>query len=203
LPSHWNESEYVTTATIYFKETKLIKNRKTKLSVSLMIIIFGCINACAKITFLDGAFFSYKEEVTVDAGYGNDPASMIAFQIVIRNNLDPFVDSGTIFENVYFGPYSIGLDENAKGALWKKILWLEENPNTVVVIEGHSDKSGHETANLVMGMRRAASVKTFFVERGIDKRRLITVSYGEERLVDTGKTNESHAKNRRVSFSIR
>jgi outer membrane protein OmpA-like peptidoglycan-associated protein len=168
-----------------------------------MIIIFGCISACAKVPFLNEAFFSVKEKITVGAGYGNDPASMIASQIVIRNNLDPFIDSKTIFENVYFGPYSTELDDDAKGILWKKILWLEENPSTVMVIEGHSDKSGHETANLIMGMRRAASVKTFFIERGVDKRRLITVSYGEERLADRGKTNESHAKNRRVTFSIR
>jgi len=181
----------------------LIKNYKTRLTVIPMMIIFGAMISCAKINFLDGSFLLDRKKLTVDAGYGNDPASMIASQIVIRNRLEPFIDSKTIFEKVYFGPYSTELDEDAKGILWKKILWLEENPSTVVVIEGHSDKSGNEIANLVVGERRAESVKAFLVEMGIDARRLITVSYGEERLADTGKTKESHIKNRRVTFSIR
>lgn len=181
----------------------MTKNYKTRFIIIPITIIFGVMISCTKMNFLDKSLFSDGKMLTVDAGYGNDPASMIASQIVIRNRLEPFVDSKTIFEKVYFGPYSTELDENTKGVLWKKILWLEENPSTVVVIEGHSDKSGNEIANLIVGERRAESVRAFLVEMGIDGRRLITVSYGEERLADTGKTKESHVKNRRVTFSIR
>jgi outer membrane protein OmpA-like peptidoglycan-associated protein len=72
-----------------------------------------------------------------------------------------------------------------------------------VVIEGHSDKSGDETANLIVGERRAESVRNFLVKMGVDGKRLITVSYGEEHLADPGNTKEGQAKNRRVTFSIR
>ena len=50
------------------------------------------------------------------------------------------------------------------------------------MIEGHSDKSGDETANLIVGERRAESVRNFLVKMGVDGKRLITVSYGEEHL---------------------
>jgi peptidoglycan-associated lipoprotein len=168
-----------------------------------MSVIFGSLISCANIKFMDGILGSSMDTMTVKEGYGVDPASMIASEIVIRNKLEPFVNAKTIFEKVYFGPYSTDVDERAKEILWKKILWLEENPNTVVVIAGHSDKSGAETANLIVGQRRAESVKNFLVEMGVDGKRLITVSYGEEHLADSGNTQESQANNRRVTFSIR
>jgi peptidoglycan-associated lipoprotein len=172
---------------------------KTTLTIILMSIILGSLFACANIKFLG----SGKDTMTVKEGYGVDPASMIATDIVTRNKFEPFVNSKTIFEKVYFGPNSADIDAHAKEILWKKILWLEENPNTVVVIEGHSDKSGDETANLIVGERRAESVRNFLVKMGVDGKRLITVSYGEEHLADPGNTKEGQAKNRRVTFSIR
>lgn len=139
----------------------------------------------------------------VEPGYGDAPADMIALQTAIRSSMEPFIDSKTIYENVYFKPNSAVLDNAGKEILWKKILWLVENPGMALVIEGHSDRLGSEIANLIMGQRRAASVKVFFVEMGIPDEQLVTISYGEERLADPGETEESRAKNRRVSFSIR
>jgi peptidoglycan-associated lipoprotein len=176
-----------------------MKIYKTNLSIILMSIIFGSLISCANIKFLG----SGKDTMTVKEGYGVDPASMIAAEIATRNKFEPFVNAKTIFEKVYFGPYSTDVDAGAKEILWKKILWLEENPDTVVVIEGHSDKSGDETANLIVGERRAESVRNFLVKMGVDGKRLITVSYGEEHLADPGNTKEGQAKNRRVTFSIR
>lgn len=180
----------------------LIQKSNMKITSILMIPILLALISCAKIEHLTSSLLSDKEK-QAEAGYGEDPASMIAFETAVRNSIEPFIDAETIYENVYFGPNSAELDETAKAVLWKKILWLEENPDTVVVIQGHSDYVGPETDNLIMGERRAESVQAFWVELGVDPERLITVSYGEERLADWGKSPESHAKNRRVSFAIR
>lgn len=173
-----------------------------KTIIILIIFTIGTLVSCAKIEHLAESL-PFGRTKTVDAGYGDDPASMIASETAIRNNIEHFINKQTIYETVYFGPNSAILDEAAKEILWKKILWLEENPATVVVIEGHSDSLGSETANLIMGERRSESVKAFLIELGIADERLITVSYGEERLADSGETEEGRAKNRRVTFSIR
>ena len=49
---------------------------------------------------------------------------------------------------------------------------------------------------------RATSAKTFLVDLGISASRLTTISYGEERPVDLGKSEEAWAKNRRCHFTI-
>ena len=181
---------------------KLKKTFRLNLTIILIIISLESILSCTKIELFAKSFSSSQEKVE-EAGFGDDPASRIAAETVVRNSLEFFIDSETIYENIYFGPNSADLDEAAKAILWKKILWLEENPGMVLVIEGHSDSSGPETDNLVMGIRRADSVKKFLIELGANSERLITISYGEEHLVDMGKNAESQAKNRRVSFSIR
>ncbi len=168
----------------------------------MIIILLVCIFSCTKIELFAKSFSSSREK-TEDAGFGDDPASRIASETAILNSQEPFINGKTIYESVYFGPNSADLDGVAKAILWKKILWLEENPGMALVIEGHSDSRGPEMDNLIMGIRRANSVKTFLVKLGVNTERLITVSYGEEQLADPGSNDESQAKNRRVSFSVR
>lgn len=169
------------------------------LKIILISILLGSILSCSKIEILAKSFSS---EQNVEAGYGDDPAGKIAYESAVRNQIEPFLDSETIYEEVYFGPNSAIVDEAAKEILWKKILWLEENPSTILIIEGHSDTLGKELDNLIMGQRRAESVKQFLISLGVDEKRLMAVSYGEEYPADTGNTDESHAKNRRVTFSV-
>ena len=57
--------------------------------------------------------------------------------------------------------------------------------------------------NLALGDRRAESAKQFLSDLGIEGVRLTTVSYGEERPVDTGHNEESWAKNRRAHFVVK
>lgn len=175
---------------------------RLKLTIILMIVSMESILSCAKIELFAKSFTSSQEKIE-DAGFGDDPASKIASETVVRNCQEPFINAQTIYENVYFGPNSKDLDETARAILWKKILWLEENPGQVLVIEGHSDSRGPEMDNLIMGIHRANSVKAFLVEIGANADRLITISYGEERPADLENTETSQAKNRRVSFSIR
>ncbi len=182
-----------------FKGAELTKHISNSFKIILIAILLGCILACSKIEILARSFSS---EQNVEAGFGDDPASKIAYESVVRNQIEPFIDSETIYEKVYFGPNSAILSETAKEILWKKILWLEENPNTVLVIQGHSDTLGKEVDNLIMAQRRAESVKSFLVSLGVNEERLMAVSYGEEYPADTSSTEESHAKNRRVTFSI-
>jgi peptidoglycan-associated lipoprotein len=72
-----------------------------------------------------------------------------------------------------------------------------------VLIEGHCDERGTDEYNLALGERRAGTVKDFFINYGIDATRLNTVSYGEERPMDSGHNKEAWEKNRRAALVIR
>jgi peptidoglycan-associated lipoprotein len=105
-------------------------------------------------------------------------------------------------ENVYFDFDNATLDYQAQELLKQKAMWLRDNPDANVVIEGHCDERGTNAYNLALGERRAESTKAFLVNLGISGARLTTISYGEEKPLDMGQNEESWAKNRRAAFVL-
>jgi OmpA-OmpF porin, OOP family len=81
---------------------------------------------------------------------------------------------------------------------------LKEHPEIKAVqIEGHSDDRGAAWVNQKLSEDRAASVMTWLVAHGIDRRRLTANGVGAQRPADSNATEEGRAKNRRVEFRIR
>jgi peptidoglycan-associated lipoprotein len=87
------------------------------------------------------------------------------------------------------------LDENAE--------WLRANPNTLVLIEGHTDERGTSEYNLGLGDRRAAAAMSYLLTRGIPARRMVAISYGKERPFCTEQSEGCWARNRRAHFLIK
>tara|TARA_B100001059_G_scaffold111238_2_gene111450 strand:- start:6872 stop:8191 length:1320 start_codon:yes stop_codon:yes gene_type:complete len=77
---------------------------------------------------------------------------------------------------------------------------LDENPEGSLVIEGHTSSDGEAEANLVLSQNRAAAVKAFLVNLGVNPDRLKTEGYGEERPIDDNGTIQGRVLNRRVQF---
>jgi outer membrane protein OmpA-like peptidoglycan-associated protein len=71
-----------------------------------------------------------------------------------------------------------------------------------MMIEGHTDNRGDAAMNLDLSKRRAASVKTWLIQRGIDSARLDSEGYGLTRPIQTNDTNDGRQANRRVEFKI-
>ena len=71
-----------------------------------------------------------------------------------------------------------------------------------IQIEGHCDERGTIEYNLALGERRADSAKKYLGSLGISADRISSISYGEERPLDSGHNEEAWAKNRRDHFVI-
>ena len=107
-----------------------------------------------------------------------------------------------LMEDIYFEFDSSAILPEAQDVLSSKAEWLQDNPDVSVTIEGHCDDRGTIEYNLALGDRRAESVKAFLINLGIEKFRLSTIRYGEERPVDSGRNEEAWAKNRRAHVVI-
>jgi peptidoglycan-associated lipoprotein len=83
-----------------------------------------------------------------------------------------------------------------------KVGILRANPGLRIRIAGHCDERGSDEYNLALGNRRAASAKQYLVNQGIAADRIEIVSYGEERPMAMGATEEAWAQNRRAEFEI-
>lgn len=72
----------------------------------------------------------------------------------------------------------------------------------VFSIEGHTDERGTIEYNLALGQRRANTVRDYLAKAaGISAGSPIT-SYGEERPIDPGHTEDAWARNRRVEVKV-
>jgi peptidoglycan-associated lipoprotein len=172
----------------------------------LMIVILFALTACQ------------KKEIASQAGYGvgGAEAGAAGRKGIGEQDLGGAagksgaggaaigVSERTAFENedVYFLFDSSALTPQAQDVLRKKAAFLKANPNVKVTIEGHCDERGTNEYNLALGEARAKSAKTFLVDLGVPAARLATISYGEERPIDPGHTEEAWAKNRRAHFVI-
>lgn len=109
-----------------------------------------------------------------------------------------------VFENtdIFFEYDSFDLTAEAKRILAEKAGYLSSHPTVKVRIEGNCDERGTQEYNLALGERRAKAAQDYLVFLGIASERLSTVSYGEERPLDPGQTEEAWAKNRRTHFAV-
>jgi peptidoglycan-associated lipoprotein len=107
-----------------------------------------------------------------------------------------------MYEDIYFKKGSYRLQPEARLILKRKAEFLKKYPEVAVIIEGHTDERGSRETNVAFGDRRAGEVKSFLIREGIERYRLIPVSFGKELPIDTAKTERARAKNRRVHFVI-
>lgn len=79
---------------------------------------------------------------------------------------------------------------------------LYQYPQTVVLIEGHTDSRGSEEYNLDLSQRRADAVKNLLAQNGLSTNRIETRAYGESLPVATNETESGRQLNRRVEIKI-
>ena len=103
---------------------------------------------------------------------------------------------------VYFDFDRFTIRDDMKSILEKDSIWLKENPGVNIQIQGYCDERGSDEYNIALGERRAQSIRGYLINYGISQSRLATISYGEERPVDPGHTEEAWAKNRRGELVI-
>ncbi len=94
-------------------------------------------------------------------------------------------------------------DNSTIGAQYEEMLsahalYLSENPDVKVTIEGHADERGTPEYNIALGERRANAVSKYLQASGVQADQISIVSYGEEKPLELGQSEEAYAKNRRA-----
>jgi OOP family OmpA-OmpF porin len=79
---------------------------------------------------------------------------------------------------------------------------LSEHPDVRIQVIGHTDNTGERDHNIELSQRRAESVKTYLVERGIKADRITTDGVGPDQPLETNDTKAGRANNRRIEFKI-
>ena len=105
-------------------------------------------------------------------------------------------------QDIYFDFDKYDLRTDARTTLDRKASFLNQNSSVRVQVEGHCDERGTNEYNMALGERRANAAKQYLTTAGISAGRLSTISYGEERPLDSGHTEAAWARNRRAHFVV-
>ena len=106
------------------------------------------------------------------------------------------------FNKIYFAINSTEIDRKSGDTLDKLIAISRTCSGLSLAIEGHTDDQGTRESNITLSESRAASVKNYFVARGISPDILEAAGYGPDRPADTNETPEGRANNRRIEFRV-
>jgi outer membrane protein OmpA-like peptidoglycan-associated protein len=79
---------------------------------------------------------------------------------------------------------------------------MKENPAYLLEINGHTDNVGDDAMNLDLSERRAASVKKYLVDKGVEAGRLTSKGFGESMPIADNSTAAGRTRNRRVEFKV-
>jgi len=100
-------------------------------------------------------------------------------------------------DRVFFGYDQYSLTADARSILDKQAAWLKSNSSVTISVEGHCDERGTREYNLALGERRASAVKDYLMALGVNGARVKAISYGKERPIALGSTEEAWSQNRR------
>ncbi len=103
---------------------------------------------------------------------------------------------------VYFDTNKSDVKGTSATTLDKLAGIFQEYPQSIILVEGHTDSAGPEDYNWKLSQQRAESVTKYLVSKGISNGRFTTKWYGETQPRATNETSEGKAKNRRVELAI-
>jgi outer membrane protein OmpA-like peptidoglycan-associated protein len=102
--------------------------------------------------------------------------------------------------DVLFDTNAATLKPGADLAIERLVQFLNENPETRIIIEGHTDSRGSEQYNQDLSRRRAQAVSDALVSRGIASSRFEVLGRGEAFPVASNDTASGRQQNRRVEI---
>ncbi len=79
----------------------------------------------------------------------------------------------------------------------------EQDPESKMVVEGHTDSQGGADFNQKLSQQRAQTVRDYLVSRGIASDRISAEGFGPTRTIGDNATPEGRANNRRVEIVVK
>jgi outer membrane protein OmpA-like peptidoglycan-associated protein len=135
-----------------------------------------------------GAYMDRQEAALRNAMAASQAASIQREQNIL---------TATFKGDVFFGYDSATLLPGGITEVNNLARVLNQYPQTMIRVEGHTDTQGSETYNQTLSERRAQAVTAALVQQGVAQSRIRTVGYGESQPISS-----DHAMNRRVEVVI-
>ena len=98
---------------------------------------------------------------------------------------------------------SANLTDDSKAPLDEIATAVMENPDAIVVLEGHTDATGDRNYNIRLGERRIEAVRRYLaVDKGVPVYKIEEISFGADKPIAPNDSKEGREQNRAVTLSI-
>ena len=104
---------------------------------------------------------------------------------------------------IYFDFDSFTVKPEYQGLVDQHARFLQGNRGRSVAVEGHTDERGSREYNLALGQKRAEAVRRALTLVGATDAQIEAVSFGEEKPVVSGSSEDAYSQNRRVEIRYR
>ena len=121
-------------------------------------------------------------------------------QVTDVNNLQAI--KVTFNSGILFATNKSDLSASARQSLSEFAVSLQNNPQTDVVINGHTDNTGTRAVNDRLSKERAQAVANYLIGSGVSSSRLTTNGLAYDYPVADNSTEAGRAQNRRVEIYI-
>ncbi|PEQ12059.1 hypothetical protein B2G71_12990 [Novosphingobium sp. PC22D] len=169
----------------------------------------------AALGYLLGSVIGGKTARIVGAGIGGVAGGAIGYQKdkQIRELKEQTAGSGVDVSDtgdgillnlpdVTFAVDSTAITPSFQSTLSSVAQSMNEYPNSLIDVYGHTDSTGSDAYNLDLSKRRADAVARYLISQGVNSARIQTQGMGESYPVADNSTEQGRALNRRVEIKI-
>ncbi|MBK8013559.1 MAG: peptidoglycan-associated lipoprotein Pal [Deltaproteobacteria bacterium] len=162
----------------------------SRLSLTLSLTVSLASFACAKKTPVEAsrAAAEAQEKAPLAEEGAEVPA---AVQKMLAN-----------FQRVQFEFDSFKLSPDTQAVLTANAEIMVASPEVRVEVQGHADELGTSEYNLALGENRAKAIRDYMSRLGVDPARIQVISYGEEKPIEKGASEQAWSINRRGEFKV-
>ncbi len=107
-----------------------------------------------------------------------------------------------VLEGVNFETGKANLTPDSYAVLDQLVIYIQKYSEDHIEIGGHTDNVGKPAANMLLSMERAKSVMAYLISKGVDTSKITARGYGATVPVESNKTAEGRATNRRTEVKF-
>ncbi len=136
-----------------------------------------------------------RREIAATVPVADEPSQSVKLTLRYKRELAqrPFILAGINFDTA-----KATIRPESFSRLDTVVEFMAHKKNARVEISGHTDNVGNPQANKTLSERRAQACRNYIVSKGIDKKRLDAVGFGDEHPIAPNDTDEGRQKNRRI-----
>src|SRR6202162_2301978 len=141
---------------------------------------------------------SEADKAQMSANNASQRVDVLTNAVVNLDNYHPVVETA-----VHFGFNKDNLTKDAKEAIDQLAASVTTTKGYIITVEGATDSVGSSEYNYDLSQRRANSVIQYLAaEKSVPAHKIYLIGLGKDKPVETNKTAEGRAKNRRVDIRL-